>query len=65
MKQTLNFEALQSLSGHTQPMAVKRWADSLGIKYFASKKGICTTQEALNVALGINSDSQEYDVSIL
>jgi len=62
MSQAVNFETLQSISGYTKPYDVMRWADKHGIKYFKGKIGICTTQEALNTALGINSDSSQYSV---
>lgn len=65
MNNAVNFETLQSLSGYTKPYDVAKWAREHGIKVFTCKKGISTTQDALNQALGVSSNSDQYAVDIL
>jgi hypothetical protein len=59
----LEFDDLQRLSGQSQPAAVERWAEQNGVPFKRSRRGIWTTLDALNAALGVvpaaaNDESQ-------
>ncbi len=57
--QTVNFEALQKLTGFNTPSEIAASLSAQGIKFFRGKYGRpWTTLDAINIALGINRVQQ-------
>ena len=59
---TLDHDALSRLAGYTQPAALEAWCDRQGIRYFRGRRGIWTTLDAVNQALGIGGDAEKSKV---
>lgn len=59
----LHFEDLQRVSGYSRLADVEKWATNQGIRYKYSRRGIWTTLEAFNAALGLRAanDAEHYD----
>jgi hypothetical protein len=56
---TLSHEDLERLTGYQRTADIERWCEQNGVRYFRGRRGIWTTLDAVNAALGVARDTTE------
>jgi hypothetical protein len=54
----LNTEDLSRLIGYEQPAALEKWCRENGVRFFRGRRGIWTTMDAVNQALGVSGPGE-------
>jgi hypothetical protein len=55
----LSHDDLVRLTGYQRPADIERWCEQNGVRYFRGRRGIWTTLDAVNAALGVRDGKAE------